>query len=82
MDFVIPHGRVCGVEFGFDVGEKPCAMPNLICGTHDLRIGPADAAIQHAARGAAAVVADAVEMHHFRCAGIALAGDVRRRWRC
>ena len=81
-DFVVvPLGRVGG-DFGLDSGEVVLRGAVAHGGNGELRGGVAGGAggdvvlglVEHVAGGTAAVIADAVEVHHVRGAGVALGG--------
>ncbi len=82
--FVVPDGSVFGIELGFDTGKKILCRTEFHLRNPPPRVGPMNAAVEHGARGAAAVVADAVQVHHERCArvafprGVDIGGDSHR----
>src|SRR4029077_1070828 len=72
---VVPRGSMLGIEFSLDLGEETLRRAEVHSGSNPVGTGPVQAAIKHAARRAAAVVADAVEVHHEWRAGVEFSGD-------
>ncbi len=73
-DDVVPGGRV-GVDLFFDRGEVGLRDAELVFGHDFVGVAPVIALVEDGAGRAAAVVADAVEVHHVGHAGRAFARD-------
>src|SRR5579862_843879 len=58
------------IRFPFDIGKEPLSDSKIRFWKDCIRIGPAHATVEHGAGYAAAVIADAVQVHHFVRAGI------------
>ncbi len=78
QSMVIPHRRVFRVELLLHIRKETARIAEVELRIRLVRRKPAIARVEHGTGWAAAMVANAVEVHHLRGPGIVLAGVGKR----